>query len=172
MPYKHEPQKQCKTCNQIKLREEFPTKKSGPNAGQITSGLCFICYNQHKASLRPSKKGQNYKPRKSHKLSEEDKKTAKSRYRKAKVDRIREYLGGLLKTAKCHDCPQTNLITFQFDHRDPSQKSFGLCTALRGDISLDKVKAEVAKCDIVCASCHAIRTAKMFGSWRLALLDV
>ena len=40
-----------------------------------------------------------------------------------------------------------------FDHRDPSMKSF----ALSGKVQLKSEEAllrEVAKCDVVCANCH------------------
>jgi hypothetical protein len=47
----------------------------------------------------------------------------------------------------------------QFDHRVPSEKSFSL-TASRGLLKRRSViLEELAKCDIVCANCHRIRTA-------------
>jgi hypothetical protein len=51
-----------------------------------------------------------------------------------------------------------------FDHRDPSTKLFALAGAHAVVMSRDKLIAEVEKCGVVCANCHALRT---FG----ALLD-
>ena len=45
-----------------------------------------------------------------------------------------------------------------FDHRDPKTKSFALAA---GKVLLKPraiLLAEIAKCDIVCANCHAVRT--------------
>jgi hypothetical protein len=51
-----------------------------------------------------------------------------------------------------------------FDHRDPSQKEFNLGSeAIREMYSLEKLQAEIDKCDIVCANCHRIRTAIQRG---------
>jgi hypothetical protein len=41
-------------------------------------------------------------------------------------------------------------------HRDPSQKRYHL-SQMRY-FSLVTVQAEIAKCDVVCANCHRIRT--------------
>lgn len=42
----------------------------------------------------------------------------------------------------------------EFHHRDPSEKSFGLA---RGGLTLgiDRMRAEAAKCVLLCANCHA-----------------
>jgi len=45
-----------------------------------------------------------------------------------------------------------------FDHRDPSTKSFGLTKGRVMLMATAKVPAEVAKCDVVCANCHRMRT--------------
>ena len=50
-------------------------------------------------------------------------------------------------------------IKMDFDHRDPSVKSFGLTTARAMLASREDLMREVAKCDVVCANCHRRRTA-------------
>jgi hypothetical protein len=45
-----------------------------------------------------------------------------------------------------------------FDHRDPSKKLFTIAGAHALLMSRAKLVAEVEKCDIVCANCHALRT--------------
>lgn len=45
-----------------------------------------------------------------------------------------------------------------FDHRDPSLKKFELGDALSKVYSIQLVLDEIAKCDVVCANCHRIRT--------------
>jgi hypothetical protein len=51
-----------------------------------------------------------------------------------------------------------------FAHRDPSTKSF----ALSGKVQLKSEKTllrEVAKCDVVCANCHRVRTQRQRASF-------
>jgi len=64
----------------------------------------------------------------------------------------------------CVDCGQTNPVTLDFDHRDPSVKRGNI-----GFIAARKpwhlVLPEIAKCDVRCANCHMRRTAKQ-QNWR------
>ncbi len=58
---------------------------------------------------------------------------------------------------QCVDCGYVRCIAaLEFHHRDPATKEFGLGSF---DGSLDKLIAEAAKCDLLCASCHRIRHA-------------
>lgn len=45
----------------------------------------------------------------------------------------------------------------QFDHRPGEAKVAGI--ARLKNFNHEKLLAEIAKCDVVCANCHAIRTA-------------
>ncbi len=56
------------------------------------------------------------------------------------------------------DCGFTGApFYFDFDHRVPAEKSFGLARFKGGyEMSL----AEAKKCDLVCANCHRMRTHK------------
>lgn len=69
----------------------------------------------------------------------------------------REYVAEVKRSAVCHDCGKTYPpCVFHFDHvpgRGPKLFNVG-----NGDYAIETVKAEIAKCDIVCANCHAIRT--------------
>jgi hypothetical protein len=65
-----------------------------------------------------------------------------------------------LRRVPCMDCggvfpPHVR----DFDHRDPATKSFGLASENVYLKSRQVLAAEVAKCDVVCANCHRIRTA-------------
>jgi len=46
----------------------------------------------------------------------------------------------------------------QFDHREPSTKLFAITTSHSMLMSRPKLLEEIAKCDIVCGNCHALRT--------------
>lgn len=64
------------------------------------------------------------------------------------------------KDVPCLDCggrfpPEC----MDFDHRDPSVKLFDVSGAVVSGRSVLSVQKEIAKCDVVCANCHRIRTA-------------
>lgn len=60
--------------------------------------------------------------------------------------------------SKCVDCGYEGPpFMYDFDHRDPNEKSFGIGRFRYG---LDKMSEEVTKCDLVCVMCHRIRTHK------------
>lgn len=53
-----------------------------------------------------------------------------------------------------------------FDHRNPNDKVAGVGHMIASRWSWAKIEAEIAKCDIVCANCHRIRTKKRFQEKR------
>ena len=59
----------------------------------------------------------------------------------------------------CHDCGgKFHPACFDFDHIEPSEKSANV-SQLCGS-SFDRAMQEAAKCELVCANCHRIRTTK------------
>lgn len=71
-------------------------------------------------------------------------------------------LRALLETAKegcCVDCGYSYpRQAMDFDHRPGVVKRFDLSKSLGTRYALDTVREEIAKCDLVCANCHRIRT--------------
>ncbi len=62
------------------------------------------------------------------------------------------------KNAPCADCGQFfPACVMDFDHRDPAQK-VGHVGRMKFTASPEELEAEIAKCDLVCANCHRIRT--------------
>lgn len=63
-----------------------------------------------------------------------------------------------LKDVPCVDCTgRFPAVCMDFDHVR-GEKSFSVSRA--GTRGLDSVLAEIAKCEVVCANCHRIRTAR------------
>lgn len=61
------------------------------------------------------------------------------------------------KKSPCLDCAGAfHTSAMHFHHRDPATKEMGLAKAVltRGRAFLS---AEIAKCDLICANCHAVR---------------
>lgn len=44
-----------------------------------------------------------------------------------------------------------------FDHR-PGEEKLYVVNKMPGRHGLDRIKIEVAKCDVVCSNCHRVRT--------------
>jgi hypothetical protein len=59
------------------------------------------------------------------------------------------------KKGKCIHCGYDRCVeALHFHHKDPNEKDFGI--SANGDtLSLDRLKKEVDKCDLVCSNCHA-----------------
>ena len=88
------------------------------------------------------------------------------RNRESEIHRVRVRQDGMvelireLRSVPCMDCRgRFEPHQMDFDHRDPSQKSFNVTAGRAMLMATAKVLAEAAKCDIVCANCHRIRTA-------------
>jgi hypothetical protein len=65
------------------------------------------------------------------------------------------------KQRPCVDCGVSYpYFVMDHDHRNPAEKSFSLSWAHvgRAAITIDMIKAELDKCDVVCSNCHRIRT--------------
>lgn len=63
-----------------------------------------------------------------------------------------EYLGGA-----CYDCGfNSHPAAMEFHHREPHTKEF----ATSASRSWERTKAELDKCDLLCANCHRIRHSK------------
>jgi hypothetical protein len=70
-----------------------------------------------------------------------------------------------LRRVPCADCGGTfPPYVMDFDHREPGAKSFNLTAAEALLKSTHVLQAEIAKCDIVCANCHRVRTYAAFRS--------
>lgn len=65
------------------------------------------------------------------------------------------------KASPCADCGgRFDLVSMDFDHRDPSKKEFCVSHMRKGFISMRRFVEEIEKCDVVCANCHRVRTKK------------
>lgn len=72
---------------------------------------------------------------------------------------LRNRVAQIKLAAGCADCGYaSHSAALDFDHRDPSTK-VGNVAAMVCSRSWDSIEAEIAKCDVVCANCHRVRTA-------------
>lgn len=60
----------------------------------------------------------------------------------------------------CKVCGEKDYVCLQFHHINPDTKISTVARMICDSVSLDKVKEEAAKCEILCANCHMRHTAK------------
>jgi len=108
---------------------------------------CQACKDAHAAEKR-----ERYKPR-----AKARKRT--SRDRKALNRQI--ILQAKLNAGACMDCgfvfDRITYVCADLDHRQPKLKSFTI-SQRKSSVSTADLRAEIAKCDVVCANCHRLRT--------------
>lgn len=126
--------KKCSTCRRELEISNFSKRGNGL---QSNCKECNRAYYQNYYKSNPSEKNRLAKRRK---LVREE---------------IKEYIRKV-KDVPCADCKiKYPFYVMQFDHiRD---KEFNISTAINFH-TLNKIKLEIAKCEIVCANCHAERT--------------
>lgn len=72
-----------------------------------------------------------------------------------------------LRANPCIDCGEADPVVLEFDHRDPATKRFEIGGAVRTrPVSVKRLLAEIAKCDVRCANCHRRRTAHQFAFYK------
>ena len=91
---------------------------------------------------------------------------ARARIRKAAVkvlrqDQLYEHLFDLY----CENCGINDIRVLEFDHIDSNTKEFGIAKGVNTGYSWERIQNEIAKCRVLCANCHRIRTAEQ-QNWR------
>ena len=80
--------------------------------------------------------------------------------------RNRDFIIFYLKTHPCADCGESDIRCLQFDHNSREDKSFNIGMAVVNGLGLEAIQAEIEKCTVRCANCHAKRTSLQFGWYK------
>jgi hypothetical protein len=130
--------RRCPACGENKPLDQFHVKKRYADR-IIYSAYCIPCGREYRRD--------HYRQNKEYYLRKEA----------ARKRRIKEMVREA-KARPCADCGvQYASWQMDFDHVRGA-KLFGLSMRLGGNYSIKKVRAEIAKCDVVCANCHRDRT--------------
>ena len=128
----------CNGCQTDKPDTEFHFKYK---AKGVRQSRCIPCEKRRQRSQYEGNKGYYLK--------------RNMRARAARADLIQR-----LKSRPCADCGREYPpYVMDFDHRPGTVKKFGLAAqATRYHRTEADILAEAAKCDVVCANCHRVRT--------------
>jgi hypothetical protein len=135
--------KRCNTCQVEKPLGEFH-KNARSKDGRI--GKCKPCQAEY---------------HRNHYL--ENPKMYKDKARRREI-KHRAELDVMIHEIKDHPCMDCGVkyppYVMDFDHRDPTQKTENVSMMRVTGFNKQRVLEEIAKCDLVCANCHRVRTWK------------
>ena len=130
--------KTCCTCGETKPLEEFYKQSKAKDGRQSQCRVCQLAY-----------RSRYYKE---HQETENARKVA---YR----NRDKEWYLSLKAGKPCVDCGQVfHPAAMHWDHKDGEVKVKAVARLFNGYRSKEKILAEIAKCELRCANCHAVRT--------------
>jgi hypothetical protein len=129
--------KRCPLCGEVKVHAEFHRNKASPDGYQVYCKTCRKAYD-HDYHVRVQARRRQQK-------------------REARIAR-NAWLRELREGKPCTDCgviypPEA----MHWDHLPGSEKLGEISGTLRNN-GPSKILAEIGKCELVCANCHAIRT--------------
>jgi hypothetical protein len=78
-------------------------------------------------------------------------------YSKSKLPRqkkIRSWFADYKKTLKCEECDNADYRVLEFHHKNVGDKEFNISEL--GSRSIENLKKEMKKCEVLCANCHRI----------------
>ena len=86
-----------------------------------------------------------------------------------KIEKSNAYVTEVLVNSSCADCQENNILVLEFDHVT-GEKRNSISLMVNGGYSIEAIKEEIKKCEIVCSNCHAIRTHQRGNTfkWRFS----
>lgn len=141
--------KECSKCKIEKKLIEYNKKKGNTDGLQ---SFCKECQKRHAKEY--------------YEVNHEKQKKQINESNKIRINNNRAKYFNLLSNSKCTDCPETNPIVLEYDHKDGVDKIKGVGYMVGSGYSWTAILKEIEKCDIRCANCHRIRTAKQFGWYK------
>ena len=141
----------CDTCGLVKSESEFTINvrsKTDPNKIYYKK-TCNSC-RAKKQKIWANNEGKEYVL--NYKITSEQKEKH-NKVKRGKVEERKKLLIEMLG-GKCESCGTTKNL--QFDHIDPTTKSFSIAKKYMCPIVFEEVK----KCQLLCFNCHLEKTAE------------
>jgi hypothetical protein len=123
----------CPTCETDKNPDDFAYRNKAKNIRQRECRVCFA--DTRKKSYHKNK--QYYIDK-------------NNRIRKRNVEWYRNYKS----TLSCIKCGEDHPACLDFHHRDSNEKESEISLMVNDSVSIDTIKSEIEKCDVLCSNCH------------------
>ena len=82
-----------------------------------------------------------------------NKESEKAHVRRRKLE-IKKWFKDYKKNLKCSKCSESHIATLEFHHKSKKNKENQIAIMVNDGCSIDKIKGEISKCQILCANCH------------------
>lgn len=133
----------CSICLKRK-----PLKRFGIHQQTLVSGKVSV-YARRDCSNCKSKKWAAKNPAQRRRINRDAKKRYRARQMVMKLELL-EFIG----QRSCVKCGESDIRCLTFHHRHPSKKKFTISWGFTHSYSVQALKREAAKCDVLCANCH------------------
>ena len=140
--------KRCSTCHEVRPLSEYNVRTAAKDGLQ---SRCRSCSRKWYESNRDE-----------HRLN------VRRRTVRVRLEYKRR-LGEHLSRHPCVDCGETDVRVLEFDHRPGAQKHAEIAAMVAAGGRWSDIEAEMAKCEVRCASCHRRITCERRGDWRAVL---
>jgi len=140
--------KLCIKCGESKDRDLFNWKNEELGRKHSSCKECHVRY------------------RRKHYLDNRDKYISKAlKWNSEQRFKLQRIVLRYLKDHRCIDCNENDVLVLDFDHRNSKIKS--ISEMVKSCCSVERVVAEIKKCDVRCANCHRRKTARELGFWKM-----
>lgn len=137
----------CTVCGEAKTNQDFFYQNKRAEKLHSQCKACYVIKRRMIWRDHYHKYGSKYRER------------AVERNRRIK-NKLRKLMLEYLENRSCEKCGMSDLRVLEFDHIDPTTKSFSIAGAITSTRSWGKILIEIDKCQILCANCHKIKTAE------------
>lgn len=142
--------KNCTKCKTLKELTNFNKRSDNKEKYQSWCKQCLYAHVNNTYKTKPHRK-ERFKA-----------------WTRSYQDKAEEFVHSHLLKNPCTNCGESNILALQFDHlRD---KKFEIGFAITKGYSIKTIETEIAKCQVLCANCHSIKTANQLGNWKLKWL--
>jgi hypothetical protein len=140
--------KACTVCGEVKALDEFNNRKRSTDGKASACKLCRRRYDNSRYADSDSRKDQ----------------IRRSNARRALENS--KFVRNYLTNNPCVDCGEPDPELLEFDHVT-GKKIAGVGRLVHQAMSLEKIKQEIAKCEVRCLHCHRKRTIASLGWYKV-----
>ena len=133
--------KRCARCKKWKDEEEFNWRYLGLSRQSICRDCSKLQRREHYERHKDEEKARTYE-------------TTKERR-----ERAQKFIYEYLSNQRCKDCGEYDFAVLTFDHV-VGEKKMDISKMVAEGYSIDAIKKEISRCEVVCSNCHMRRESR------------